>query len=224
MTQRESQMDAMPAYPLRFAPICDARGTLSVQVHPADRQTGFLPPGESGKTEAWVVLEAGPDSRVYAGLKPGTTGGGLRRAIANRTVPDLLASFKPKAGDGIFIPAGTVHSLGDLVVFEVQENRDVTFRLYDWDHVDPKTGRGRPLQIEQAMACSRRGGDAPGSGLRRRKRPVGPRRRLLCCGQRRRSASAGGGGSMLMLQSWHDHVAGAFPSGGRLTHEKAHRI
>jgi mannose-6-phosphate isomerase len=232
MTQRNSRMDPMPLYPLRFAPICqyrpwggrrlanllstplpgtgpigeawllsdredhptlvaegplagqtiaqllerwpkpmlgslagryrkfplllkflDARDTLSVQVHPEDRQTAYLPPGESGKTEAWVVLEAGPDSRVYAGLKPGTSAGGLRWAIANRMVPDLLASFKPKAGDGIFIPAGTVHSLGDLVVFEVQENSDVTFRLYDWDHVDPKTGRGRPLQVEQAMAC-----------------------------------------------------------------------
>ena len=49
--------------------------------------------------------------------------------------------------------AGTVHSLGDVVVFEVQENSDVTFRLYDWDHVDPKTGKPRPLQVEQAMAC-----------------------------------------------------------------------
>ena len=66
---------------------------------------------------------------------------------------DLLASFTPKVGDAVFIPAGTVHSLGDIVVFEVQENSDVTFRLYDWDHVDPKTGKPRPLQVEQAVAC-----------------------------------------------------------------------
>ena len=67
---------------------------------------------------------------------------------------DHLASFTPKVGDAVFLPAGTVHSLGgDVVVFEVQENSDVTFRLYDWDRVDPKTGKPRPLQVEQALAC-----------------------------------------------------------------------
>ena len=131
----------------------DVRDTLSVQVHPSDQQTQYIPAGETGKTEAWVVLEAGPESRIYAGLKPLSTADVLWRAIGDETVADHLASFTPKPGDGIFIPAGTVHSLGDVVVFEVQENSDVTFRLYDWDHVDAKTGHPRPLQIEQAMAC-----------------------------------------------------------------------
>ncbi len=131
----------------------DARDTLSVQVHPSDRHTSYLPAGESGKTEAWVVLEAGPESRIYAGLKPATTADDMRRAIANNTVAEHLAYFTPKPGDGVFVQAGTVHSLGGVVVFEVQENSDVTFRLYDWDHVDPKTGQHRPLQVEQAMAC-----------------------------------------------------------------------
>ncbi|MFZ1042866.1 MAG: type I phosphomannose isomerase catalytic subunit [Anaerolineales bacterium] len=131
----------------------DVRDTLSVQVHPSDRQSNYLPAGESGKTEAWVVLEAGTKSRIYAGLKPATTADVLRRALANGAVADHLASFTPKPGDGIFIPAGTVHSLGDVVVFEVQENSDVTFRLYDWKQVDPKTGQPRPLQVDQAMAC-----------------------------------------------------------------------
>ena len=131
----------------------DARDVLSVQVHPSDQQTNYLPAGESGKTEAWVVLEAGTKSRIYAGLKPATTTDTLRQALANGTVADQLASFTPKPGDGIFIPAGTVHSLGDVVVFEVQENSDVTFRLFDWGHVDAKTGQPRPLQVNQAMAC-----------------------------------------------------------------------
>ena len=131
----------------------DVRNTLSVQVHPSDRQTRYIPAGETGKTEAWVVLEAGSESRIYAGLKPATTADNLRRAIANKTVAEHLAYFTPKPGDGVLVPAGTVHSLGDLVVFEVQENSDVTFRLYDWDHVDAKTGQPRPLQVEQAMAC-----------------------------------------------------------------------
>jgi mannose-6-phosphate isomerase len=131
----------------------DAQATLSVQVHPSDRQKAYLPPGESGKTEAWVVLEAGPDAIVYAGLKPGTTSEVLRQAITDRTLVDHMERFRPDPGDGIFVPAGTVHTLGDLVVFEVQENSDVTFRLDDWGRTDPKTGRGRPLQVEQALAC-----------------------------------------------------------------------
>lgn len=77
----------------------------------------------------------------------------LREAITNGTVEDHLTSFTPKTGDGILVPSGTVHSLSDAVVFEVQENSDVTFRLYDWDHVDPKTGQRRPLQVDQALAC-----------------------------------------------------------------------
>ncbi len=132
--------------------VLDAHEKLSVQVHPKDSLSDYIPVGETGKTEAWVVLEAGRSSRIYAGLKRGTTRDNLERALAGRTVADLLASFTPRVGDTVFIPAGTVHSLSDVVVFEVQENSDVTFRLYDWDRVDPKTGKPRPLQVEEAMA------------------------------------------------------------------------
>jgi mannose-6-phosphate isomerase len=132
----------------------DAREMLSVQVHPSDAHTDLLPAGETGKTEAWVVLEAETESRVYAGLKPGTTAEDLRRALANGTMADDLVCFTPKRGDGVFLPAGTVHSLGDnVVVFEVQQNSDVTFRLFDWGHVDDKTGQPRELQVDQALAC-----------------------------------------------------------------------
>jgi len=132
----------------------DVRELLSLQVHPADARKDLLPAGETGKTEAWVVLEAGTGSRIYAGLKPGTTADDLRRAVASGVAADLVASFTPKAGDGVFLPAGTVHALGgDVMVFEVQENSDVTFRLDDWGHVDPKTGRPRALQVDQALAC-----------------------------------------------------------------------
>jgi mannose-6-phosphate isomerase len=131
----------------------DVRDTLSVQVHPSDRQTKYLPAGESGKTEAWVVLEAGLESRIFAGLQLATTADNLRKALAKDAVADHLASFVPTPGDGILIQAGTVHSLRDVVVFEVQQNSDVTFRLYDWDHIDAQTGQRRALQVEQAMAC-----------------------------------------------------------------------
>jgi mannose-6-phosphate isomerase len=120
----------------------DAREMLSVQVHPA------------AKTEAWLVLEAGTTSRIYAGLRPRTTAEILWRALEHGRVVDHLVCFVPKPGDGVFIPAGTVHSLGGgVMVFEVQQNSDVTFRLYDWNHVDPETAKPRPLQVDQALAC-----------------------------------------------------------------------
>lgn len=131
----------------------DVRELLSLQVHPADDRKDLLPAGETGKTEAWVVLEAGTKSRIYAGLTPGTTVDDLRRAIAGGVVADNVASFVPKPGDAAFIPAGTVHSLGDVVVFEIQENSDVTFRLDDWGHVDPRTGRPRALQVDKALSA-----------------------------------------------------------------------
>jgi mannose-6-phosphate isomerase len=131
----------------------DVRKMLSVQVHPRDDQPDLIPQGESGKTEAWVVLEAGAQSRIYAGLKPDTTAQDLR-ALTARTADDHLPSFRPEVGQAVLIEAGTVHSLGDgMMVFEIQENSDVTFRLYDWDHVDPKTGKPRDLQVEQALKC-----------------------------------------------------------------------
>jgi mannose-6-phosphate isomerase len=132
----------------------DVHELLSLQVHPADDRKHLLPAGETGKTEAWVVLEAGTKSRIYAGLKPGTTLDDLRRAVASGVVADNVASFVPKPGDAVFVPAGTVHALGgDVVVFEIQENSDVTFRLDDWGHVDPKTGRPRELQVDQALSA-----------------------------------------------------------------------
>jgi len=132
----------------------DAHGMVSVQVHPSDGHGDLLPAGESGKTEAWVVVEAEPESRIYAGLNPGTTPSELRRALANGTVADDLASFTPTVGNGVFVPAGTVHALGGgVVVFEVQQNSDVTFRLFDWNRIDAQTGQARALHVEQAFAC-----------------------------------------------------------------------
>jgi len=132
----------------------DAYKMLSVQVHPSDADKELLPSGETGKTEAWVVLEAGKESRIYAGLKHDTNADDLGRALTSGTVAEDLVCFTPKPGDAVFLPAGTVHSLGgDIVVFEVQENSDVTFRLYDWNHIEAKTGLPRALQVDQALAC-----------------------------------------------------------------------
>jgi mannose-6-phosphate isomerase len=158
LQQSPEQMSGKLAARFRRFPLLlkflDAREMLSVQVHPTKANTNLLPAGDTAKTEAWVVLETGKQSRICAGLKPGTTAADLRRALANGTVADHLACFPPKPGDAVFLRAGTVHSLGgDIVVFEVQQNSDTTFRLYDWDHVDAKTGKPRALQVDQAIAC-----------------------------------------------------------------------
>ena len=133
--------------------LLDVKQPLSVQVHPSAANGPLIPKGETAKTEAWVVLEGGPDALIFAGLKSSATEENLRRAIRDGTVADQLAPFTPVPGDAVLIRAGTVHSLRDVVVFEVQQNSDVTFRLYDWGHVDPRTSRLRPLQVEDAMAC-----------------------------------------------------------------------
>ena len=139
-------------FPLLFK-FLDVRTQLSVQVHPTDAHLRLIPGGDTGKTEAWVVLEAGPAARVFAGFKKAIPADRVWQAIASGTVVEQLASFAPKPGDAVLIRAGLVHSLTDVVVFEVQQNSDVTFRLYDWDQRDPRTSQPRPLQVEQAMAC-----------------------------------------------------------------------
>ena len=141
-----------PRFPLLLK-FLDCQQVLSVQVHPSDDKKQLIPKGENGKTEAWLVLETTAESKVYAGLTPDTTPENLKTAIANHKVADHLHSFKPQTGDSILIKAGTVHTLDGVVVFEIQENSDITFRLYDWDRTDEKTGKPRELQIDKALAC-----------------------------------------------------------------------
>jgi mannose-6-phosphate isomerase len=142
-----------PHFPLLLK-FLDCQRMLSVPVHPTAANMDLVPAGATPKTEAWVVLEAEAESRIIAGLKPGTTPVNLLQAIATGKLADRLSSFTPKAGDAVFIPAGTVHTLGNnVVVFEIQQNSGVTFRLYDWGHVDAQTGKPRELQVDQAIAC-----------------------------------------------------------------------
>ena len=130
----------------------DAAQPLSVQVHPNDEQAARLNPPDLGKTEAWYILSADPGSTIYAGLRPGVDRQQLADAIRQGTCEKLLHHFQPKAGDCLFIPAGTVHALGaGLLVAEVQQSSDTTFRLYDWNRVGPD-GKPRPLHVEQGLA------------------------------------------------------------------------
>ncbi|CAN5571098.1 class I mannose-6-phosphate isomerase [soil metagenome] len=136
--------------------IIDAKQELSVQVHPNDEQARAKNPTAAGKTEAWLVLDANPGtSRIYAGFKPGVTANDFRNALQNGTTPQTLHQYVPKPGDCVFLEAGTVHAIGaDLLVFEVQQTSDITYRLYDWDRVEVKTGKPRELHVEDGLACS----------------------------------------------------------------------
>jgi mannose-6-phosphate isomerase len=130
----------------------DADDWLSVQVHPDETAVQRLLPGEGSKTEVWFVLEAAPGSRIYAGLLPGVDRAALLRALDQGRVADCLHHFEPRPGDGVFLPAGTVHAVGGGVLMaEVQQTSDATFRLFDWNRRDAQ-GKSRPLHIEESLA------------------------------------------------------------------------
>lgn len=129
----------------------DCNRVLSVQVHPADEYALKMTRPDLGKTEAWYIVEAEPHSVIYAGLKPGVDRAALADAIETGQTESVLHSFKPAVGQCVFIPAGTVHALGDgLLVAEVQQSSDTTFRLFDWNRLDA-AGNPRPLHIEQSL-------------------------------------------------------------------------
>jgi mannose-6-phosphate isomerase len=132
--------------------LLDARERLSVQVHPDDQAARLWAPTEGGKTEAWVVLESEPEAQIYLGLRPGVTRDDVRQCIANGTLPECLNCFRPSPGQCYYVPAGAVHALGaGVVVLEVQQTSDATFRLYDWERRDA-SGRPRALHLDAGLA------------------------------------------------------------------------
>lgn len=141
---------SLDRFPLLFK-FLDAQKTLSVQVHPNDVQAQVRDPLELGKTEAWVVVDAEPGSLIYAGLKRGFDRAALERELARGTCELCLHRFEAQPGDCIFLPAGTVHAIGaGLLIAEIQQSSDVTYRLFDWNRVGPD-GRPRALHIDQAL-------------------------------------------------------------------------
>ncbi|MBI4230898.1 MAG: class I mannose-6-phosphate isomerase, partial [Planctomycetes bacterium] len=119
--------------------------------------------GGEPKAEAWVVLEAPPGSELYCGLADGVDAGALRRALAGGDVRACLRRLDVKAGDCVFVPAGTVHAMGKgLLLAEIQQNSDTTYRLHDWNRKG-LDGRPRALHIEEAFKSLRQD---PAAGLR----------------------------------------------------------
>jgi mannose-6-phosphate isomerase len=131
--------------------LLDAEKRLSVQVHPPDEYALCHENGELGKTEMWYVLHAQPGARIILGLRRGVTQADFLRAIAENNLEEAVHFLPVKPGDAVLITPGTVHAaLEGLVINEVLQNSDTTYRVYDWGRVGAD-GRPRPLHIEKAL-------------------------------------------------------------------------
>ncbi len=126
---------------------------LSLQVHPDDAYASIheRAAGGRGKTEMWHIVSAEPEARILLGLKPGVDHKAFLAGLENHTLESLFQSIPAHAGDTIFVPAGTPHAIGPgMIVCEVQEYSDLTYRVYDFGRLDAK-GQPRELHIEKAL-------------------------------------------------------------------------
>jgi mannose-6-phosphate isomerase len=138
-----------PRFPLLIK-IIDARETLSLQVHPPPDKAAQL--GGEPKTEMWYVARADPGAEFFAGLKKGVSRAEFESKLARQTVAECFHRIPVKPGDAMFLPSGRVHALGaGTVIFEIQQNSDTTYRVFDWNRLD-EHGKGRSLHVEQSLA------------------------------------------------------------------------
>jgi mannose-6-phosphate isomerase len=136
-----------------------AQEKLSVQVHPDDKYATAheKAAGGRGKTEMWYVIDAAPNAEVLVGLKPSVTKENFKRAISDASVEDSLQHVPLRPGQAIFVPAGTTHTIGTgFVLCEIQQNSDLTYRVYDYDRRDAG-GKARELHLEKAFDVIRFG-------------------------------------------------------------------
>ncbi len=131
--------------------LLDSADWLSVQVHPDDAQARALEgPDHNGKTEAWYVLHADPGAQLLVGTRLGTTREDIRRAIRGREILDYTQQREVQRGECLLMPAGTLHAIGPgLMIYEVQQRSDLTYRVYDWDR---PASPSRPLHTEKSLA------------------------------------------------------------------------
>ncbi len=142
-----------PAYAGRFPlliKILDAQERLSVQVHPPPDVAARL--GGEPKTEMWHIAHAAPGAELFAGLNRGVTREEFERKLRDGTVAECIHQLKVQAGDAMFLPSGRVHAIGaGNVIFEIQQNSDTTYRVFDWNRVG-LDGKPRELHIAEALA------------------------------------------------------------------------
>ena len=145
--------DARPAAGNRFPILCkilDAREKLSLQVHPPAHKAAELK-GEP-KTEMWYIADAAPGAELYVGLKRGMTPAKFEKKISDGSVADCFHRVPVRAGDTMFLPSGRVHAIGaGLVIFEIQQNSDTTYRVFDWNRAG-LDGKPRELHVPQSLA------------------------------------------------------------------------
>lgn len=128
----------------------DAMNNLSIQVHPDDEYAKSigLP---NGKNEMWYIIDCAKDSKLVAGMNKALNKEELRNVIENDKIKDYLNYVTVKQGDSVYIPAGTLHAiLSNILICEIQQNSDTTYRVYDWDRVD-KNGNSRQLHKKEAI-------------------------------------------------------------------------
>lgn len=159
----------------------DAKKDLSVQVHPTDEYAEKYENGQLGKTEMWYILDASKDAKLVYGFRYNTDEETIRKAIAEGKVMRYLQQVPVKKDDLFFIEAGTVHAIGEgCLIAEIQENSNLTYRLYDYDRED-KYGNKRELHIDKAMSVSNfRSSIEPKQPLRVLKYRQGVASELLC--------------------------------------------
>lgn len=160
----------------------DAREDLSIQVHP-DRQYAAKHAGAYLKSEAWYVVQSEAGSRLFKGLRPGVTPTQFKEAIIQGHCEKLLNAVPAKAGECFYLPSGTVHAVGaGILAAEVQTPSDTTFRVYDFNRIEPSTGKPRKLHVEEALACIHFSDPAPAPATPApQKSWGGVQRRLVNC-------------------------------------------
>jgi mannose-6-phosphate isomerase len=130
--------------------IIDAQDTLSLQVHPPPAVAARL--GGEPKTEMWYVARAEPGAELFVGLKKGVSRAEFERLLADQTVAECFHRIAAQEGDAMFLPSGRVHALGaGTIIFEIQQNSDTTYRVFDWNRVD-RDGKARELHLPQSLA------------------------------------------------------------------------
>lgn len=139
--------------------LLDASGDLSVQVHPGDAGAAALNEPDVGKTEMWHVIDAEAGAVLYCGIGPGTHAENFLERAASGAIAGDLHRLPARPGTAVFVPAGTVHAIGaGILLAEIQQNSDLTYRIHDWDR---SGGPGaRPLHLEKALRVTRFDGRA----------------------------------------------------------------